>query len=177
MKLYPSLEDGDKKGHEASNGMSEWWILWHGKRLIDQSNGFMAAHRKNNPIITAVAVCQGQDDHKTHKASYHNTKMLLFLFPFMLIIQNNLWGKSWKVDFFEVMLSHMYPHNCNVCMCARVHVWQRGSAKIPWKFHSSASHPVSPLQGQVNSGSAHFWLSQMIGGSVCGHGLVVHCDT
>lgn len=45
----------------------------------------MAAHRKNNLIITAVAVCQGQDDHKTHEASLHNTKILFF--PF--IIQNS----------------------------------------------------------------------------------------
>lgn len=63
---------------------------------------------------------------------------------------------------------------CTICLC----VWarDRGSVKIPSKFHSSSSQPVSPLQGRVNSGSAHFRSSQMIGGSVCGHGWMARCD-
>lgn len=74
---------------------------------------------------------------------------------------------------------HLYTmHVRAVCLCVFVCVWERqqDSVKIPCKFHSNASHPVSPLQGRVTSGSAHFWLSQMIGGSVCCHGWVPHYD-
>lgn len=56
------------------------------------------------------------------------------------------------------------------------HVWKTDSMKIPTEIHSSGFHPVSPLQGRVSSGSPHFWLSQVIGGSICGYGWMAHSD-